>query len=155
MFWWTIRQRRVFRPTTILSTDCPCHNRAFIASLTQFISLPKTDLRRKKIVTLRRGVVLHIRPIAVCLRYTTYTFCQLLGRICLYLRKRHVVACGSCLDEVVKGPLPPLEGGIVHGNLAIRSEDVPRFDFDGDDEVLEEGKGEVEPAERVSVLSVQ
>ena len=51
------------------------------------------------------------------------------------------------MDEVVKGPLPPFEGGVVHGNLAIGSEDVPRFDFDGDDEVLEEGEREVESAE--------
>ena len=63
------------------------------------------------------------------------------------MRKCHVGGCGSCLDEVVKGPLPPFEGGIVHGDLAIVSEDVPRFDFDGDDEVVEEGEGEVESAD--------
>ena len=49
------------------------------------------------------------------------------------------------MDEVVEGPLPPFEGGIVHGYLTIWSEDVPCFDFDGDDEVVEEGEGEVEP----------
>ena len=49
------------------------------------------------------------------------------------------------MDEVVEGPLPPFEGGIVHGYLAIRSEDIPGFNFDGNNEVLEEGKGEVEP----------
>ena len=52
------------------------------------------------------------------------------------------------MDEVVEGPLPPFEGGVVHGNLAIGSEDVPRFDLDGDNEVLEEGEGKVEPAKR-------
>ena len=51
------------------------------------------------------------------------------------------------MDEIVKGPLPPFKGGIVHGDLAILIEDVPRFDFDGDDAVLEEGEGEVEPVE--------
>ena len=91
---------------------------------------------------------MYIRPVAVLLRHTTYTCCQLLRRKCLYLRKRHIGGRGSCLNEVVKGPLPPFEGGVVHGNLAIGSEDVPRFNFDGDDEVLEEGEGEVESAER-------
>ena len=72
------------------------------------------------------------------------------------MRKRHIVGRGSCLDEVVKGPLPPFEGGIVHGDLAILIEDVPRFDFDGDDAVFEEGEGEVEPAEcGVSLFCVE
>lgn len=51
------------------------------------------------------------------------------------------------MDEVVEGPLPPSEGGVVHGYLAILSKDVPGFDFDGDDEILEEGKREVESVE--------
>ena len=146
MFWWTIRQRRVFRPKTKLSTDCPHHNAAFIVSLTQLISLPKAHLRRKEVVALRCRVVLYIGPIAVCLRHTTDTRCQLLCRICLYFRKRHVGGRGCCLDEVVEGPLPPFEGGIVHGYLTIWSEDIPSFDFDGNNEVLEEREGEVEPA---------
>ena len=145
MFWCTIRQRRVFRPMTTVSTDCPYHNPAFIVSLTQLISLPKAHLRRKKVVALRCRIVLYIRPIAICLRYTANALCQLLCRICLYFRKCHVGGCGGCLDEVIEGPLPPFKGGIVHGYLAIRSEDVPCFDLDGDDEVIEEGEGEVEP----------
>ena len=52
------------------------------------------------------------------------------------------------MDEVVEGPLPPFEAGIVHGYLAIWSEDVPGFDFDGDDEIVEEGEGEVKPVKR-------
>ena len=52
------------------------------------------------------------------------------------------------MDEVVEGPLPPFEGGIVHGYLTIWSEDVPGFDLDGDDEIVEEGEGEVEPVEQ-------
>lgn len=51
------------------------------------------------------------------------------------------------MNEVVEGPLPPFEGGIVHGYLAIWSEDVPGFDLDGNDEVFEEREGEVEPVE--------
>ena len=148
MFWCTIRQRRVFRPDTTLSIDCPSHSPVFIILLTQLISLPKAHLRRKKVVTLSRRVVLYIRPIAVCLRHTTNTRCQLLCSICLYLRKGHIGGCGGCLDEVVECPLPPFEGGIVHGYLTIWSEDVPGFDFDGDDEVVEEGEGEVEPVEQ-------
>lgn len=149
MFWCTIRHRRVFRPDTTLSIDCPSHNPVFIVSLTQLISLPKAHLCRicEKVVALRRRIVLYIRPIAVCLRYTTDTRCQLLCSVCLYLRKCHVGGCGGCLDEVVEGPLPPLEGGIVHGYLTIWSEYIPGFDFDGNDEVVEEGEGEVEPVE--------
>ena len=60
------------------------------------------------------------------------------------------------MDEVVEGPLPPFEGGIVHGYLTIWSEDIPGFDFDGNDEVIEEGEGEVEPVERgVSLFCVE
>ena len=147
MFWCTILQRRVFRPTTTLSADYPYHNSAFIVLPTQFISLSKAHLRRKKIVALRRRVVLYIRPIAVCLRHATDTRCQLLCRICLYRGKRHAGSRGSCLNEVVKGPLPPFEGGIVYGYLAILSEDVPGFDFDGNDQVVEEWEGEVESVE--------
>ena len=56
---------------------------------------------------------------------------------------------------MVEGPLPPFEGSVVHGDLAIGSKDVPRFDFDGDDEVVEEGKGEVKSAQcRVSSFCV-
>ena len=150
MFWCTIRQRRVFRPDTTLSTDCLNYNSACIVSLTQLISLPKAHLCRicEKAVALRRRVVLYIRPIAVCLRHTTNTRCQLLSSVCLYLRNCHVRGFGGCLDEVVKGPLPPFEGGIVHGYLTIWSEDIPGFDLDRDDEVVEEGEGEVEPVER-------
>ena len=148
MFWCTIRQRRVFRPDATLSIDHPHHNPTFIGLLTQLISLPKAHLRRKKVVALRRRVVLYIRPIAVCLCHTTNTRCQLLCRICLYLSKCHVGGCGGCLDEVVEGPLPPFEAGIVHGYLAIWGEDVPGFDFDGDDEIIEEREREVEPVKR-------
>ena len=52
------------------------------------------------------------------------------------------------MDKVVEGPLPPFKGGIVHRYLAIWSEDVPGFNFDGDDEIFEEGEGEVEPVKR-------
>ena len=52
------------------------------------------------------------------------------------------------MDEIVEGPLPPFEGGIVHGDLAIWSKDVPGLDLDGNDKVLEEGEREVEPVGR-------
>jgi hypothetical protein len=52
------------------------------------------------------------------------------------------------LYKIVEGPLPPFECSIILRDLAILVEDVPGLDFDRDDEVAEEGKGEVESVQR-------
>lgn len=63
------------------------------------------------------------------------------------MREGHVIGSGGGCEEVVDGPLPPFEGGIVLGDLARIVEGVPGVDLDGESEAREEGKGEVEAGE--------
>lgn len=112
---------------------------------TKLISLPEPYLLRQKPQTLFRALILHIGAIAIRLRRTADTLRQRLRQ------QRHGRLCGSCrelfargLKEVIEGPLPVFEAGVVLGDLTFGVVGVPGADLDGDDEV-EGGEVELEP----------
>lgn len=109
---------------------------------TKLISFTEPHLLRQKPHTFFLTLILRVGAVAVLLRRAADAVAQRLrqqrhGRLCGVGRE----LLGRGLEEVIEGPLPVLEAGVVLRDLTFGVVRVPGADLDGDDEV--EG-GEVE-----------
>ena len=109
----------------------------------QLIRLPQSCPLRQECHTTLRAVVLGIRAVAVGHRSIADAACQFLCDACGEFGFSDVKGGGGGGEEVGEEPVKVLEHGVVHGDLALRIEDVPGVDDDGDGE-LEEGEGKIE-----------
>lgn len=120
---------------------------------TQLIRLPEANLRRqeglaRRFTRIQFPRIRHDAAITIRHRRLADAGRELLRRVGCDLREGHVGGGGGGGEEVVDGPLPPFEGGVVLGDLAGRGESVPGVDLDGEGEGWEDGEGEVEAVGR-------